>query len=83
MIKISTILEEEGIKEYLISRNLLERYKMAKDKLIISSRIRWLDFKIREPKRDRIFSFRINEKWRAYGYYKDSIFIVSKISDHQ
>jgi len=40
MIKISTILEEEGIKEYLVSRNMLERYKIAKDKLLISSRIR-------------------------------------------
>ena len=83
MIKISIVVEEEGIKEYLISRNLLSRYKIAKDKLIISSRIRSLDFKLRKPQKSQIYSFRITQKWRAYGYYKDTIFVVSHIDDHQ
>lgn len=83
MIKIVAIVEEQGIREYLISRRLLERYKQAKDKLLISSRIRSLDFKLRKPTKDKVFSFRISNKWRAYGYYKDGIFIISKISDHQ
>ncbi len=82
MINIENIFEEDWIEKYLEKRNLLKQYKNNKGKLLI-----WylwkLDFKLRKPKWTWVYSFRINQKYRAIWYFRWNDFIVVEISDHQ
>jgi len=82
MLNIEEILEEDWIRKYLEKRWLLSSYKNNKNKLLV-----WylwkLDFKLRQPKWTWIYSFRINKKYRAFWYFRGSIFIVVEINDHQ
>jgi len=45
------------------------------------------DFKLRKPKIAKVYQFRINHKYRAFGIFREeeneTIFIVTHISDHQ
>jgi plasmid maintenance system killer protein len=46
--------------------------------------IHWkTDFKLREPKKDWVYSFRINKQFRAFSYLKNNDLIVYKIDNHQ
>lgn len=36
-----------------------------------------------KPKQNKEYQFRINDKYRARGFYKDDGFIVIQISSHQ
>jgi hypothetical protein len=65
MYKIEVIKEEEHIFEFLDKRWLLPQYKKSKTK-ILNWLFSWVDFKIRQPKKDEIYSFRINRQFRAY-----------------
>jgi len=81
MFKINWVLEYDGtIISYLSKRNLLDQYKKAK-KLIIE----WVSqsLKIREPKSDKIYYFRINKQYRAFCKYKEWFLIVFRIDNHQ
>ena len=83
MLKIREIFEDDDdIFKYLQRRALLKQYLSAKSQLLsgsFSSR----DFKKRQPKSDGVWSFRINRKYRAWGYFRGDDFIVSDINDHQ
>ena len=82
MINIKNIFEKDYIYNELIKRNLLTQYKKSKDLLL-----RWIhwktDFKLREPKKDWVYSFRINKQFRAFSYLKNNDLIVYKIDNHQ
>ena len=87
MKRIDNIIEESlDIFEYLNSRQILAQYKKAKTMII-----RWFaqkyDFKFRKPKNAGIYQFRINQKYRAFGFFEEedgkAIFVVTYISDHQ
>ena len=82
-MNIKNILEEEGIYEYLLKRNLLSQYKKAK--INILSKINTKSFfKERNPKWSNIWYFRINKKYRAYwSFDTDNDLLIYKISDHQ
>ncbi len=76
------ISEESHILEYLQSRQLLFQYKRAKQKLL--SWYSWkLDLKERKPKGCGIFSFRINQQFRAFCIEEGDALIVFEISNHQ
>ena len=84
---IDVILEDgEHIKDYLISRNILAQYKKAKQ-MLCDWMYQKFDFKVHQPKNKGIYKFRINQKYRAFGYFREDIgnktFVVTKISDHQ
>jgi len=40
-------------------------------------------FRKRKPKKLEIYYFRINKKYRAIGQFKNDLFVVTEISDHQ
>ncbi|MDD2871766.1 MAG: hypothetical protein PHS49_07300 [Candidatus Gracilibacteria bacterium] len=82
-MNIKNILEEEGIYEYLLKRNLLSQYKKAKINILSKINTKSL-FKERNPKGSNIWYFRINKKYRAYGSFDtDNDLLIYKISDHQ
>ena len=77
------ILETDDIIEYLTARNLLKQYQKSK-RLILSWNGSSADLKLRKPKEARIWSFRVNKQFRAYGIFDDSNdFVVFEINNHQ
>ena len=80
-MKITEIHDyDERIVKYLSKRRILPQYNNAKQKIIL-----WVsrDLKLREPKSQKIYYFRINKQFRAYGILKWNILIVFKIDNHQ
>ncbi len=80
--EISEIREFDKAVRYLKSRNLILAYKKAKEILLLGDKKR-VEFKLRKPKNNQIYQFRITRKYRAFGYFKAHRFMVFKISDHQ
>ena len=79
------IRELPGIIDYLTMRWLLDQYRKQKQ-AIQSWIIRWAFFKKREPiqsPKKQVYYFRINKKYRALIKYKDGIYVVYEIDDHQ
>jgi hypothetical protein len=65
MIKITRILIAPESVEYLQKRKLEKQYLKAKS-LILDGKFSNVDLKIREPKKERIWYFRINRQFRAF-----------------
>lgn len=81
-MKVDYILEDEEIIKYLQKRNLLRQYDKAK-KFILSWHLELADFKLREPKSDWVYYFRINRQFRAAWRFRGNKFIVVEINNHQ
>lgn len=82
MPQIHSILEAPGVEEYLLSRNLLKRYLKVKRDLL-QGRLKQADFKKRQPKSQDVYYFRINQQFRAIGYFEGATFYVAHIDNHQ
>ena len=82
MPEIKRIIEQKKVVNYLIRRNLVRQYQKQKD-LLLAGGTKQVDFKIRKPNKDDIYQFRINKKFRAFGYFDNQTFKVAKIDDHQ
>ena len=83
MKKIKIQERSYKIINYLKKRNLEKLYVKAKLNLELGNS-KLVDFKLRKPKELKIYSFRINKKYRAFGIFKDSKnFLVFEINDHQ
>lgn len=70
---------------YLQKRQLEQNYKKQKN-LLLEGNSDQVDFKLRKPKQEQIYSFRLNKKFRAFCIFEDSektILRVFKINDHQ
>lgn len=76
------VQEQPKVVEYLIKRNLVKPYLKAK-KYLENDQFQMVDFKIRQPKADKIYYFRITKKYRAVGHFIDDVFVVATIFDHQ
>lgn len=81
-MNINEVLEEANIPNYLKTRKLLQQYQKAK-RYILAGHFRNVGFKLRQPKEDDIYSFRINKQFRALCILKKSTLIVFKIDNHQ
>ncbi|MBI1975523.1 MAG: reverse transcriptase-like protein [Candidatus Vogelbacteria bacterium] len=79
---ITEVLEYPEVERYLNERGLLEKYKKSCAKLL---RGEWMTvgLKKRKPRKDSIWSFRIDKKYRALGVFRKNIFVVFEIDDHQ
>ena len=68
MLAPKHIIEDEGIREYLETRWLIQQYQKAKQYIL-----QWFShqtqFKERQPKGTNIRSFRINKQYRAIGSF--------------
>jgi len=76
------IIEDKKIILFLKRRNLVLQYLKCK-KLLRKNFLKMVDFKIRKPKSNNIYSFRINKKFRALGIFEQGDFRVFRIDDHQ
>ena len=82
MLKITEIYEENEIIDFLVKRRLLVQY-LKSTKYLLNWNFAKLDFKLRKPKKDWIYSFRINKQYRIFWYFRENwIFIVFEINDH-
>lgn len=82
MKSIDIILEHTSIVPYLHARNLISQYKKAKHYLL-AGKTHLVNFKLRKPKKDQIYYFRINNQYRAFAFLEKGVLKVFKISDHQ
>jgi hypothetical protein len=76
------IYETDDVVKYLHKRNILRHYLKSK-KYFELGHLQMINFKLLKPKKNKIFQFRITNKYRARGYYKDDGFLVFDIADHQ
>ena len=83
MPEIHGIFESAHVVQYLHARGLLAQYQKAKVLLLSGDTNRVL-LKKRQPRKDNIWSFRINKQFRAYGVFdQDGNCIVFHINNHQ
>ncbi|MGB0880903.1 MAG: hypothetical protein ACPGTO_10090 [Polaribacter sp.] len=76
------VRERAKVIEYLRKRNLVKPYLKAK-KYLEKDQLKIVGFKIRQPKIEGVYYFRITKKYRAIGHFIHDIFVVASISDHQ
>ncbi len=76
------ILEEKSVLKFLQKRNLVTQYKKAKYYLEMGY-LGNVDSKVRRPKMDKIYSFRINKQYRVWCVFDGEILRVFEIDDHQ
>ncbi len=77
------VLEEKEVHDYLKKRKfLLKSYYKARDYLE-KGFLKNIYFKKRKPKSGEEYQFRINKKYRAFGYFREDNFIIVEINDHQ
>ncbi len=74
--------KDETILAYLISRQILKQYLKQKRQIALGN-FQGATFKKRRPFEKEMFYFRINNKYRAIGRFKEDYFVVTEISDHQ
>ena len=82
MIKIDNIFETQDVVDELIKKCLIKQYKKAKTYILA-----WIyqktDFKLRQPKQNWEWSFRINKQFRAFARFDWDDLIVYIIDNHQ
>lgn len=76
------IYESDEVVTYLKKRNMVKAYLKAKNYFEKGLTIN-IDFKLLKPKQYGHYQFKINNKYRAKGYFRDENFLVTEISDHQ
>ena len=76
------VLEQDWIYDYLMQRNLVKQYLKAKKYLLLWN-LNQISFKLRKPKQDKIYYFKINEQYRALCYIDWKDIKIFKIDNHQ
>ncbi len=82
MVRIRRVLITPEAREYLVKRGLENQYKKART-FIVAGHFGNVDLKIREPKEDRVWYFRINKQFRALCELEGEILYVLAIDNHQ
>ena len=76
------IIESKDVLIFLQKRWLLDQYKKAKHFLELGMFYN-VKFWLREPKKDKIYYFRINKQFRAYCVTVNKELRVFRIDNHQ
>lgn len=79
---ITNIYEHKDVYSYLEKHQLIESYYKIK-KLLLQGNFSTIQLKLRKPKTNRIFQFRLTKKYRCYCIIKDTTCTIFKIDDHQ
>jgi len=79
---IKKVLISEELLNYLEKRNLINQYKKIK-KYILDWNFRQINLKLREPKNEKIYYFRINKQFRAFATIEDYTLKIYDIDNHQ
>jgi hypothetical protein len=82
MILINKVVISPLVKEYLEKRWLEKQYEKAK-RFILSGNYKNVTLKIREPKEERTWYFRINKQFRAFCKLDGDVLYVLAIDNHQ
>ncbi len=78
---IDVVISKKLLK-FLDSRNLTKQYLKACN-YICDWFFELSDFKLREPKKEKIYYFRINKQFRAYAELEWDVLIIKEINNHQ
>ncbi len=81
-MKITRIKEYKKVLPTLQKRGLVVQYVKAAKTLLFGD-VKSVDFKLRKPKGEKIYSFRINKKYRAFCFFDNDVLKVFDVSDHQ
>ncbi len=81
-MQITEILIEKGLIQFLEKRQLVKQYQKAK-KHILEGNYKQVDLKLRQPKNERVYYFRINRQFRAWCYIDWNSLKVFDIDNHQ
>jgi hypothetical protein len=81
------VKELPDIWKYVIKRNIYKQYKKVKT-LLEDWKFKNIDFKLRQPKKYKVYQFKINSKYRGFWVFRINkenkrMFVVTEISDHQ
>ena len=76
------VYETDEVVRYLRKRKTLKTNLKAKA-YFEAWHAQMIHLKLLKPKQQKEYQFRINNKYRARGFYKDNGFLVTTISDHQ
>lgn len=81
------VKELSEVWKYIISRNLSIQYTKVKN-MLKNWNLKNIDFKLRQPKKHKVYQFKINKKYRWFWIFRETkefwkIFVVTEISDHQ
>lgn len=76
------IIERKDLFDYLEKRNLLKKYKKAKD-FLLAGGFALVNFKKRNPLSDEIWHLRIDKQFRALCYFDKDVLVVFEIDNHQ
>lgn len=79
---INKVIISDDLINYLETRKLEKQYIKAKNYLL-KWNFKQIDFKLREPKKDKIYYFRINTQFRAFCKLEWNILKVFDIDNHQ
>jgi len=83
MININKIYEKPWILDFLEKKNIKEQY-IKSAKFLVSWYFWKIDFKIRQPNKNRVWSFRINKQYRAFWIMdKNNNLLIFEINNHQ
>lgn len=82
MFSINKVLISPRALEYLKKRKLEKQYQKAK-LFILGGFFNNVDFKLREPKEDEIWYFRINKQYRAICTIERDTLYIYAIDNHQ
>lgn len=78
---IKEVIISDKFTSYLEERNLLDQYKRVKNN-ILAWRLKQADFKLRQPKKDKMYYFRINKQFRWLWKVNWDKFEILSISNH-
>lgn len=76
------VLDNDLVRKKIKKYQLEKQYQKALQYLQSGS-FHTVQLKIRKPKQDQIYQFRINKKFRALAFKQDKKLYVFEISDHQ
>jgi len=79
---IKKVLISDDLIDFLQKRFLVAQYKKAKN-FILNWYYKNVNLKIREPKKTKIYYFRINKQFRALAKLEWDILKVFDIDNHQ
>lgn len=80
-MKITQIIINKRSIEFIESRWLQKQYIKTKT-FILNWYFKQVDFKLREPKKEEIYYFRINKQFRAWWRIEGSILKIFHIDNH-
>ena len=83
MPRIVRIFEHKDVFPYLEDRGLVKQYLKAKQYLLNGNTLQ-VKFKEKNPKGNNVWSFRVNQQFRALGYFEVSGDLkIVRIDNHQ